>query len=141
VGGTNRDRFLNWKCDRSNLLISCGKTCCVLLLLRLWACGQRSCVVHHVHSLGADNYDGEDAWQWWLRNADEKVKHDRARARAASSGTVERIKVQAASMKMRGGSIKVIEDDIGDVKRILNHPTMRAYLSGRLGRPVKELKF
>jgi hypothetical protein len=24
------------------------------LLLRLWACGQRSCVVHHVHSLGGD---------------------------------------------------------------------------------------
>jgi NAD(P)-dependent dehydrogenase (short-subunit alcohol dehydrogenase family) len=24
--------------------------CCLLLLLSLWACGQRACVVHHVHS-------------------------------------------------------------------------------------------
>ena len=23
---------------------------CLLLMLSLWACGQRACVVHHVHS-------------------------------------------------------------------------------------------
>ena len=26
---------------------------CLLLLLTLWACGQRACVVHHVHGVAA----------------------------------------------------------------------------------------
>jgi hypothetical protein len=51
IGSSHRDRFLNWKPDRSDLLISRRKEGCLLLLLLLgpWACGQRSCVVHHVH--------------------------------------------------------------------------------------------
>jgi hypothetical protein len=43
-----------WKRDRSELLISCSESRCLLLFLRLWACGQRSCIVHHVHSPSGD---------------------------------------------------------------------------------------
>jgi hypothetical protein len=30
----------------------------LLLMLSLWACGQRACVVHHVHSEGARRCSG-----------------------------------------------------------------------------------
>lgn len=35
------DRFVNWILGRSDLLISRCEQRCLLLLLRLWACGQR----------------------------------------------------------------------------------------------------
>jgi len=69
----NEERLLSWSSDNTvrlwNVAIarqvglkmkpSSGKrvgdfgpflNCCLLLLLSLWVCGQRACVVHHVHS-------------------------------------------------------------------------------------------
>src|SRR5271154_7274120 len=44
-------RFVNWSATAQDSFLSRSER--LRLLLMLWACGQRGCVVHHVHSPGA----------------------------------------------------------------------------------------
>src|ERR1700677_4400532 len=44
-------RFVNWSATAQDSFLSRSER--LRLLLLLWACGQRGCVVHHVHSPGA----------------------------------------------------------------------------------------